>query len=523
VASARSIWIGALLLSLTALLCAIPYSAEAAPESASAGPVSVEANPQLFATMCALVAAGFGADSPLGNPDFMQLRTQLRALHGPATEALREFFRQHAVADRGATLSRFVTFALTAGPAPKFEPVLKRANLPPDVLALDGFSQVLASFYEEAQVEQLWRQFQPAYERDALSLRGPLGQIVLSCTGYLREIIRPGSRRFAVYVEPMVGNATNVRNVGDSYVVVVNPGSPPFDLIRHAFLHFLLDPLAIRYRDKLIAEQPLQRIAVRAPRLPNEYRTDLTSFFTESLIQAVELRLRKLPQAQLDNEVNTAEADGYVLIRPLVKALAKFEISEPAISFYFPDLLQSIDVISEQQRLQRAKFAAASDSVPAREPVEIHEAKSQSAVNSAPDLDAELNAAERLIAGRDAVSAASAFGRILEKTPGQPRALYGLAVASVLQGDADHARTLFQQVVTAGHSESPGMRPEPDALAWSHVYLGRMHDLEGDREQAVDEYRSALAVTNAPEAAQAAAQRGVEEGYRPAVRNPSPE
>jgi tetratricopeptide (TPR) repeat protein len=515
--------IGALLFSLTVLLCTVPVPAEAAPQTASQGTVTAEANPQLFAVMCALVAAGYGADSPLDDQDFARLRTHLLSLRGPATEAVRDYFHQHSVPDRGATLSRFVTFALTAGPAPKFEPVLKAADLPPDVVALNGFGQVLGSFYEEAKIEQLWRQFQPVYERDAEGLRGPLGQIVLACTGYLREIVRPGSHRFTVYVEPMVGNATNVRNIGDSYVVVVNPDSPSFDMVRHAFLHFLLDPLPIRYRDNLIAEQPLQRIAVRAPRLPNEYRTDLTSFFAECLIQAVELRLRKLPQAQLDNEVNVDEANGFVLIRPLLKGLVKFEMSEPAMTFYFPDLVKSIDVISEQQRLFRAKFAPAPDSGSARERAENRDTKTPAAANSGSDLDTELNAAERLIAARDAAPAAEAFGRILEKSPEQPRALYGLAVASVLQGDADRARALFQQVVAAMNAQSPEMRPAPDVLAWSHVYLGRMHDREGDREQAVDEYRSALAVANASEAARSAAQRGVDEQYQPAVRSPSAE
>ena len=31
---------------------------------------------------------------------------------------------------------------------------------PPDVLALDGFSAVLANFYQEAQIAQRWQQFQ---------------------------------------------------------------------------------------------------------------------------------------------------------------------------------------------------------------------------------------------------------------------------------------------------------------------------------------------------------------------------
>jgi len=92
-----------------------------------------------------------------------------------------------------------------------------------------------------------------------------------------------------------------------------------------------------------------------------------------------------------------------------------------------------------------------------------------------------------------------------------------LAVACILQGDAERAIALFDQVVAAAQADSPQMRPEPSALAWSHIYLGRMHDLQDDREQALEEYRAALAVGNSPETARSAAQRGIEQAYQPAV------
>ena len=65
---------------------------------ASSGPVRAEASPQLFATMCALYAAGFGSEAsvPDNDPAFSSLRDQLAlALHGPATEALRKFYNDH--------------------------------------------------------------------------------------------------------------------------------------------------------------------------------------------------------------------------------------------------------------------------------------------------------------------------------------------------------------------------------------------------------------------------------------------
>ena len=62
----------------------------------------------------------------------------------------------------------------------------------------------------------------------------------------------------------------------------------------------------------------------------------------------------------------------------------------------------------------------------------------------------------------------------------------------------------------ASSSAQPGTAPGPNLLAWSHIYLGRIHDLEGERDQALGEYQAALAVSGAPDTAGAAGQRGVQ-------------
>jgi hypothetical protein len=94
----------------------------------------------------------------------------------------------------------------------------------------------------------------------------------------------------------------------------------------------------------------------------------------------------------------------------------------------------------------------------------------------------------------------------------------------VLQGNAVRARELFQQIVAA--AASPGdanLQPDPVSLAWSHVYLGRIHDMQGDRDQALQEYRASLAVAGAPQTARTAAEHGVEQGYQPVVRDQPPQ
>jgi hypothetical protein len=482
---------------------------QAAPQDTSSGAVQVESSPQLFATVAALYAAGFERAPNVSSGD--PLAQRMRALQGPAAEGLRAYYQTHSDKDPAATISRYVSFALVAGPPPKFDLTLPREELPPDVLTLDGFVPILANFYQEAGIESLWREMQPRYLQSEAQLREPLARIVLTDSGYLRELLRPGPRTFTVYVEPLVGGQIHVRNIGDRYAMVVNPAVNSFDDMRHAFLHFLLDPVVIRYRQRLLPAEPLYRAAVRAPRLPESLRSDSLAFFAECLVHAVELRLRRLPAAQLAAELDGFDGDGEVLVRPLMTALAKFEAAEPAMSFYFPDLLRSIDVTAELSRLQTLRFSPASELAGTLEPAPVLS-----------EMEKALADGDRLTAARDGAGAAAAYARALAITPGDPRALYGSAVAAVLQGQAERGFELFKRVVSAESVADPALRPDPETLAWSHVYLGRMHDLADEREEALAEYRSALAVAGAPESARAAAQRGVEQAYQPATREPSP-
>jgi tetratricopeptide (TPR) repeat protein len=467
----------------------------------------VEASQQLFATVGALYAAGF--DRQPNAPSADPLVVRFRSLKGPATDALRQYLSSHSTGDPIYNISRYVTFALIAGAPPKFEPTLRRDDFPPDVLALDGFRDVLADFYQEAQMEQIWREYQGRYQQSQVQLREPLSKAVLLSSAYLREFARPG-RKFNVYVEPLVGGQIHVRNIGDEYALVVNPAVTSLDDMRHAYLHFLLDPLIIRYREQLLPEDVLYRIALRAPRLQDSLRKDSLAFFAECLVHAVELRIRKLPAAKLAAEVSQSEDDGLVLVPSLMPALAKFEAVEPSITNYFPDLLKSIDATSERVRLQAKRFPPADAPQPVAAEPQVSE------------IDRAIDEGDRLTASRDAAGAAAAYERALALAPQDPRALYGSAVASLMQGQGEKAFDLFNQVISAAESSDAAARPDAATLAWAHVYLGRLHDLASEREEAVAEYRSALAVTGASDAARAAAQKGMDQAYQPATRNPSP-
>jgi Tfp pilus assembly protein PilF len=190
------------------------------------------------------------------------------------------------------------------------------------------------------------------------------------------------------------------------------------------------------------------------------------------------------------------------------------------MGYYLPDLIKGIDVDGEQRRLRGVKFAEAA---PPSAPPDHVQAAAKPA--SADPLEDDLAEGQRQITARNGAAAAASFERVLAARPEDERATYGLAVASALQGRPDQARELFTRVISA--AENPladkSAHPDPANLSWSHIYLGRMYDVEGKRDLAVLEYRAALAVSGAPDSARTAAQRGVDTGYQPQTRDTSRE
>ena len=143
--------------------------------------INVDASEPMFTTMCALLASGFEADISAENwrPLRAQLRDRMQHQQGPAVEAIRDYYKQHDSADPGAALSRYLWFGLVAGPAPDFKPTMRREDLPPEVLALEGFSELLSKYYQEQNIHQLWRQMQPAYNAKSSACTKPFHKLCL--------------------------------------------------------------------------------------------------------------------------------------------------------------------------------------------------------------------------------------------------------------------------------------------------------------------------------------------------------
>ena len=68
------------------------------------------------------------------------------------------------------------------------------------------------------------------------------------------------------------------------------------------------------------------------------------------------------------------------------------------------------------------------------------------------------------------------------------------------------AQADFQKAIDAGK--------DPHVQAWSHIYLGRILDIQEERDSAVAEYKAALAVSDLPADAKTAAENGLQQPYQ---------
>jgi tetratricopeptide (TPR) repeat protein len=473
--------------------------------------VTVDGSEAMFTTMCALLASGFEADvSAAGwSPLRAQLRDRLQHQQGPAVDVMRNFYKQHELADAGQMLSRYIWFGLISGPAPKFAPTMRRDELPPEVIALEGFQEILSNYYQEQKIGELFRQVQPVYNRQIEQMHDSVSQIVFVATGYLRQILDPTSpRSFTIIVEPLVGRITNVRNFGDHYALVVSgSGQVPLDMVRHAFLHFLLDPLPLQYSHVVAAKLPLFERAAGAPRLEPDLKDDFPSYVAECTVRAVELKLKRMSPGEREAALDIDDADGYVLVRPLFAALAKFEQSEPTMKLFFPDLLRSIDVAAEQKRIATIKFAPRGLKTNATEEEMLarHKAAAPTTIPNDTEAIAALTEGERRIAEKNPRAAEASFQRVLVKYPDQPRAWFGLGVVAMMEQNGPRAKEVFGRLTTGEHAATQ----DPMVLAWSHVHLGTLYDIEGQPDRAKSEYQAALAVDGAPERAKQAASKAL--------------
>lgn len=459
----------------------------------------LDASPTLFTVMAALNAAGFdaGLQSPDGHPIRAALRAELAKRNVPSLVAIKEFVANHKRRTDSEELSQYISFALTAGAPAKFAINMRDVDVPPDASVLRDFSPLLETFYREADIDDLWRRSQPAINQYIARYHGPVSDAVMQVNSYLRQQTSGfKGRRFQVLIELLAPpNIVQTRSYGNDYMVVVTPSKEvrTFD-IRHAYLHYLLDPLATRYKEILDRKKVLAEHLERAHAIDDVNRDDFLQLATECLIKAVESRLDHKPE-----NVQKALLDGLILTPFFAEHLPAYEKQETAMALYYPDLIKSIDNAAEDARLSKVQFNSSASARPA---VRTAPAPEPPPLTGAAKT---LDQAEQLYTRRDLDKAKGVYLQVLQQTDEKPlhaAAYYGMARIAVLQKDPGTAEKLFLKSLELG--------PEPSVKGWVLVYLGRLSLAAKEPGAATKYFQDALKVEGASEMARTAATQGLQ-------------
>lgn len=492
----------ALLVALVSTALVLPGLLEAQP-----GPrdPQLDGSKTLFTVLAAINAAGYDAnlDSNANSPLRKQIRDIIAAKNLRSVQALKNFVADHHQDNPEADLNQYISFALSLTGPPDFQFWMPPQEVPPDVRKLDGLNALIANFYREADIDTLWTEAQPAIDQVIEAYHPGISQALLQVNAYLRNPTSglTGSR-FQVYVDLLAApNQIQTRSYKQYYFVVVTPSvEPQIEQVRHAYLHYLLDPLSLRYFEQWGRDKALGDFAQPAPALADAYKNDFMLLATECVIKAVESRLA--PAAKRQQLVDDALSQGFVITPGLAEGLAHYEKQPESLRSYFPDLLGGIDLEREDRRLQHVQFAS---QAPA------HLAKS-APPPPAPVLSAAAKAladAEEQYTNRNLIAARAAYEKVLAQPAENSvhaRAYYGLARIAALDRDPELAEKLFEKTLQ--------MSPDDETKSWTHLYLARLSDAAGERKQAEEHYRAALAVPGAPEQVKTAAAKGLAQPFQ---------
>jgi tetratricopeptide (TPR) repeat protein len=456
--------------------------------------LQLEANENLFYVLAAINAAGY--DEGIKLPDNSELRKQLRDYLAKqnirSLPELKQFFQsngRHKSASQD--LAQYISYALSVTGPPDFAWRTRDVEIPPDAKAIEGFTPLLIDFYRQANLEELWRRARPVYDKELEKYHAPVLAMTSKVDGYLR--VPAGGylgRRFQIFID-LLGTPQQVqtRNYGDDAFVIVTPSEQPkmFD-IRHAYLHFELDPIMIKYGMELQQKRSLLDIVQLAP-LEDAYKNDFVLLANESLIKAVECRIDKNKAG-----IQQAMRQGYVLTEFFSEQLPAFEQQQQGMRFYAEDMVNAIDLKNETARISAVKFDSGQ-----------LQRKARQVTVAGPELSPSarmLEEAETLYSGKQFEKSRDLFLKSLEQK-GLPeehaQAWYGLARIAALQNQPDAAVKLFEKAL--------GAQPDAFTKAWSYVYLARLSKAANDPERAAKYYQEALAVQGGSEKALEAARK----------------
>ena len=461
------------------------------------GQSTLDVDLRLFSVIAAINAAGYDAD--INSPNCHPLRAEMRRVIAEKNPGvlpeLKRFFAEHKKASASEELSQYVSFALSTRSAPDFEFRFNENELPPDVRKLAGFDRLMNRFHREAGIDDLFQKYQPLFEKALEAYQAPITEVIQQVNGYTRTPnVSYLGRNFKVFVDLLgAPNVVLTRNYQDDYFVVVTPFADlPLGYVRNAYFKFVIDPLALKYAEELSAKKGLIDYA-QTSTLDDIYKEDFLLLAEGSLIKAIEARL--VPMGQRQAMLDQALKEGWVVAPAFFDSLMDYEKQEQSLRLFFPELINRINLKREEKRLEAVDFYKVK---PVKKARVVEPPKEPELTGFAKTIDE----ADRLIEKRQTGAAKEMLLAMLKETPEKrwsSKAYFGLARIAVLEKDPETGFKLFETTLeTATDAQIKG---------WAHYYLGRLHELASEPDQAQAQLEAALGTAGiSPRAKQLAEQ-----------------
>jgi len=513
----------------------VPRVVQSEPADSS---ITLETSEPLFYLAAALNACGYDTGLAESSPIRARIREEMNQELASSEEArnardpLCAFIREHALNDRARSLAQYVSLSLYLNPPPALTLSIDKSDLPPDSIQVADILPLLRTFGEAIHLNALWATHHAEYQGFIERTHNAMSSMVLNTNIALHMPMSSyDGRRFMVILEPMLPpSETNARIYGSDYVIVVSPskdaGSLPVDLIRHTYLHYLIEPMVYSRANNMERFLPLLKTVQDAP-LEFTYKADIVALITECLIKAVEVQLMDVgipapqkPAVYRDRSdddryqtaltaydrkaeavrrkaVDTDMRQGWVLVEYFYDDLSRMEKSGTSLKDEIGPMVFGMEIERQRHRAEQIVFLpTGSGGDPA------FKSGQRRTVQASP-----LDLAEIKLAKGDLNGAGEIADSALKSNPNDPRAHYLLGRLDLMQGNPEEALHELTETVR--------LSKDPRTTAWAHIYLGRMYDIaqEPQRDRAIAEYKAALASRDSQPDTKAAAEKGLKEPF----------
>ena len=510
--------------------------------------ITLETSEALFDVAVALNACGYDEDLEHSDPVRAKIRADVATASIATPEAnesrnaLCEYIHKHELSDGGLNLAQYVSLAMYLSPPPELTPTVAETDLPPDSTQVVNMLPLLRTFSEQVHLNAIWFKYRPEYEALIDLVHDPLTRTVLNTNIYLKL---PASsydgRRFLVLLEPMLApSETNARIYANDYIVVTSPANDPpgsvkMEQIRHTYLHYEVEPLVYSRATAMNRLLPLLKTVQEAP-IDFNYKADIISLIAECMIKAVEAHtmdaglprpvkpnpakehVDRVDQEKYDADLlvydrqteaarrNAVQLDmrqGWVLTGYFYDRLAEMQRDGSSLKDSIGQMVYGMDVEREKHHDEQISFL----------PQVTHDV-----VKRAPRQLTSLEQGEMKLMKGDKDGANEIAEKVLADPKGDhAKANYLIARIDLLDQNPDEAVTHFRAALDSSR--------DPRTLAWCHIYLGRLYDMqqEPDRKRAVAEYRLALNLRDERPDTKAAAEAGLRQPFAPPKREVAPE